>query len=67
MLIAKYRKGSRTLELHHNEYHQLDDDGSKMVDSNWECIISDGRKVQFADGTSAMMFIKQNMWDLYES
>lgn len=64
MLIAKYRKGGRTLELHHNEYHQLDDDGAKLVDSNWECRISDGRKVQFVDGTSATLYISQNCWTL---
>lgn len=66
MLIATYRKGGRTLELHHNEYHQLDDDGCQLVDSNWECRISDGRKVQFIDGHSASLYVSQNCWELVD-
>ena len=64
MLISTWRKDSKTLELHYEEFHHKDDDGLAYTDCKWECKISDGRTIPFLSESVATMYITQNMWAL---
>lgn len=66
MIVQKFRKGNKRLELHRHEGVETDDDGRAVINEYWECHISDGRKLPFANCDIATMFITANMWEVVD-
>lgn len=67
MIVQTFKKGNKRLELHRHEgVERDDDDGRAIINEYWECIISDGRKIPFANATVAAMFITQNLWQVVD-
>ena len=62
MIIQKFTKGNRRLELHRLLGCETDDDGRLVEMEYWECRINDGRTIPFAVYAIAVMFIQQNLW-----
>ena len=62
MIIQRFTKGNRSLELHRLLGCETDDDGRLVEMEYWECRINDGRTLSFADCAIAVMFIQQNLW-----
>ena len=69
MIVSRYERGNKFLDL--EQYHQksVDEDGMMQTDECWECIIYENEAdanehtiVEFGNETLARMFIKQNDW-----
>ncbi len=69
MIIARYEKGRKFLDL--EKYHQksMDEDGCVVTDECWECVIYENSGnpdehdiVEFGSEVLARMFISQNGW-----
>ena len=70
MIIARYEKGHKFLDL--EKYHQksMDEDGCVVTDECWACVVypNEGTKlddhdyIEFATEVMARMFIVQNGW-----
>lgn len=71
MIVRRYEKADKYLDLERFSQKSLDEDGLPIYDESWECTIyskkdtpSSGEFVEFASESMAMMFITQNNWTL---
>ncbi len=70
MIIARYEKGQRFLDLVRYVARGLDDDGCAVDEECWTCEVysnnesdyNDHRTFEFADETSARIFVNMNDW-----
>ncbi len=69
MILKRYEKGQRFLDLERYSQRSLDEDGHVIEDQCWECIIYENgtnpdehRVVEFGSEALAMLFINQNAW-----
>ena len=69
MIVRRYEKADKYLDLERHSQKSLDEDGCAIYDESWECTIyskkstpSDGEFVEFGNEMMARMFITQNEW-----
>lgn len=67
MLIQKFTKGNKILELHREVGVEVDDDGRRVENEYWECRYNDGRQpLHFTSVQLAVIYIQQNLWTVTE-
>ena len=69
MILQRYEKGVKFLDLERYQQRSMDEDGCVSTDECWECIIYENganpdehQVVEFASEALARMFITQNCW-----
>lgn len=69
MILKRYEKGMRFLDLERYQQRSMDEDGHITTDECWECVIyENGRNanehhvIEFASEALARMFISMNEW-----
>lgn len=69
MIITRYERGQKFLDLDKHVQRSLDEDGCAIYDECWTCVIyengadaNEHNVVEFGNKDMAIMFISQNGW-----
>lgn len=70
MIIQRFEKGNKFLDLERYIARGLDDDGCLVEDECWDVVIYDNeypnfnqhKTIEFANEVLAMMYIRNNQW-----